>query len=151
LQACGVSQAIILKLLTSWGYKGFLTHTLAVSEFYRGKRDVFERALHKHLEGLAEWSSPEAGMFCWFKLLLKASNVGDGDGDGDGGDEGDSESIIRKNALEKGVLALPGTVFLPNGRKTAYVRASFSLLNESDVEEAVKRLKEVILQARNDL
>jgi tryptophan aminotransferase len=68
----------------------------------------------------------------------------------DGDEEGDSESIIRKNALEKGVLALPGTVFLPNGRKTAYVRASFSLLSETDVDEAVRRLKEVILEARKD-
>jgi tryptophan aminotransferase len=136
-----------------------------VSQFYREKRDVFEKVLHKHLEGLAEWSSPEAGMFIWyvilgqplsfqpvhqhtgrFKLLLKTPNDINGDGD-----DGDSEKVIRKNALEKGVLALPGTVFLPNGRKSAYVRASFSLLNETDVEEAVRRLKEAILEARNDI
>ena len=79
-----------------------------------------------------------------FKLLLKPNGTDDTD-------DGDSESIIRKNALEKGVLALPGTVFLPNGRKTAYVRASFSLLSEDDAEEAVRRLKEVILDARKDL
>lgn len=63
-------------------------------------------------------------------------------------DDGDSEAIIRTNALEKGVLALPGTVFMPDGRKTAYVRASFSLLCEEDVNEALRRLKEVILEAR---
>ena len=62
--------------------------------------------------------------------------------------EGDSEAIIRKNALEQGVLALPGTVFLPNGRKTAYVRAAFSLLSEDRVEEAVERLRQAILDAR---
>ena len=66
LHACGISQAITLKLLTSWGYDGFLQHTRTVSEFYRQKRDVFEKVLHKHLEGLAEWSSPEAGMFVWY-------------------------------------------------------------------------------------
>ncbi|KIM80393.1 hypothetical protein PILCRDRAFT_97962 [Piloderma croceum F 1598] len=146
LQASSIAQAITLKLLTSWGYEGFFKHTHAVSQFYKGKRDVFERMLHKHLEGLAEWTSPEAGMFVWFKLLLKAPNSTN-----DGDDDGDSESIIRKNALQKGVLALPGTVFLPNGRKTAYVRASFSLLSETDVDEAVRRLKEVILEARRDL
>ena len=62
--------------------------------------------------------------------------------------EGDSEAIIRTNALEQGVLALPGTVFLPNGRKTSYVRASFSLLSEDRVEEAAKRLRQAILDAR---
>lgn len=81
-----------------------------------------------------------------FKLLLKSPDSSDGANGGD--DDGDSETIIRTNAFEKGVLALPGTVFLPDGRKTAYVRASFSLLSEEDVNEALRRLKEVILEAR---
>jgi tryptophan aminotransferase len=77
-----------------------------------------------------------------FKLLL---NPTEGIA---GGEEGDSESIIRSKALERGVLALPGTVFLPNGRKTAYVRAAFSLTEKEDVDEAVKRIRDVILDAR---
>ena len=68
--------------------------------------------------------------------------------EGEGAAEADSESTIRNKAVEKGVLALPGTVFLPDGGKTAYVRASFSLLDECDVEEAIKRLREVVLEAR---
>ena len=59
--------------------------------------------------------------------------------------------MIRTKALENGVLALPGTIFLPSGRKTTYVRASFSLLPEDQVEEALRRLREVILQARGEL
>ena len=66
----------------------------------------------------------------------------------DGQGEQDSESLIRTKAVEKGVLALPGTVFLPDGGKTAYVRASFSLLDEAEVEEATKRLREVVLEER---
>jgi tryptophan aminotransferase len=65
-----------------------------------------------------------------------------------GKDEGDSESVIRTKALEHGVLALPGTVFLPNGRKTAYVRAAFSLTGKEDVDKAVMRIRDVILDAR---
>ena len=64
--------------------------------------------------------------------------------------EGDSEAIIRTKALENGVLALPGTIFLPSGRKSTYVRASFSLLPEDQVDEALRRLREVILEARGD-
>lgn len=60
----------------------------------------------------------------------------------------DSENIIRTKAFERGVLALPGTAFLPSGRTTAYVRASFSLLPPEDVDEALKRLRQVILDAR---
>ena len=79
-------------------------------------------------------------MMCRFKLLLPTA---------DGEAEGDSASIIREKAVERGVLALPGTVFLPNGRKTAYVRASFSLLTPEEVDEAIKRLRDVIVDARS--
>ena len=64
-------------------------------------------------------------------------------------EEGDSEAAIRTHAFERGVLALPGTVFLPSGRKTAYARASFSVLEPEQVDEALKRLKDAILDARN--
>jgi tryptophan aminotransferase len=63
-------------------------------------------------------------------------------------EDGDSEAVIKTKAFEKGVLALPGTVFLPNGTKTAYVRASFSLTEEKDVDKAIQRLRDVILDAR---
>ncbi len=140
LQTPGLTQTIAYALLNSWGYDGFKTHTLAVSQFYKEKRDVFERYMKRYLDGLAQWDAPEAGMFFWFKLLLKEP--------GAGGEEEDSEQLIRGKALEKGVLALPGTVFLPDGGKTPYVRASFSLLDEADVEEAIKRLRAVVLEAR---
>ncbi|KAI0313863.1 PLP-dependent transferase [Amylostereum chailletii] len=138
LQACSFAQAVVYTLLDAWGLDGFKTHARAVAAFYRAKRDAFERALRAQLEGLAEWSTPEAGMFFWFKLLIHpTSDV-----------EGDSTDLIRNKAYQAGVLALPGTVFLPNGAQTAYVRASFSLLEEADVQEALRRLREVILQER---
>ena len=62
--------------------------------------------------------------------------------------EDDSHAAILTTGVEKGVLALPGTAFLPNGRKSAYVRASFSLIPEKEVDEALKRLREAILAAR---
>ncbi|KAI0749623.1 PLP-dependent transferase [Daedaleopsis nitida] len=157
LQTPSLTQAIAFALFDAWGYDNFKAHTLAVSQFYRGKRDVFEKYMKQYLDGLAVWDAPEAGMFFWwvtprlplvefssqvmyrFKLLLPSA-------DGEG--EQDSESLIRTRAVEKGVLALPGTVFLPNGGKTPYVRASFSLLDEADVEEAIKRLRAVVLEAK---
>jgi tryptophan aminotransferase len=63
---------ISFKLLENWGYDGFMTHTKRVSEFYRERRDVFERAMKKHLDGFAEWNTPEAGMFFWCVPALVA-------------------------------------------------------------------------------
>ncbi|KAG5637955.1 hypothetical protein H0H81_002483 [Sphagnurus paluster] len=138
LQTASLTQAIVYKLLASWGYEGFTAHTRKVAEFYRARRDVFERAMQTHLKGIAEWSTPQAGMFFWFKLLLSE----------DPNAEGDSESAIRNDAVERGVLALPGTIFLPNGQKTGFVRASFSLNSEAEIFEALKRLRQVVLDAR---
>ncbi|KAJ7111908.1 PLP-dependent transferase [Mycena epipterygia] len=134
LQPASLTQAVAFKLLDAWGYDGFLRHTRGVSSFYRAKRDVFEAAMQRHLAGLAEWSAPQSGLFFWFKLLLPG--------------EGDSAQVVRTQAFERGVLALPGTVFLPNGRTTAYVRAAFSLLAEQEVNEALKRLRDTILSVR---
>lgn len=63
LQPSSTTQAIVLVLLDRWGIEGFLAHTRRVAQFYRDKRDMFERVAHKHLDGLATWVSPDAGMF----------------------------------------------------------------------------------------
>ena len=65
LQASSFAQAVVLTLLRTWGRDGFLVHTRRVADFYRAKRDVFEAAMRRHLHGLAEWNTPEAGMFFW--------------------------------------------------------------------------------------
>ena len=56
--------------------------------------------------------------------------------------------MIRTTAFERGVLALPGTVFYPSNAKSAYVRASFSQLSEEEVDEALRRLRGAILDSR---
>lgn len=65
LQPSSLSQVLALAVLSRWGHQGFLTHTQQVSEFYRAKRDIFEAALRRNLDGLVEWDTPEAGMFIW--------------------------------------------------------------------------------------
>ncbi|THH16877.1 hypothetical protein EW146_g3850 [Bondarzewia mesenterica] len=127
------------KILSAGIRIGFVTGPqVLVAAIDVHKRDVFEAAMRRHLDGLAEWSTPHAGMFFWFKLLLSDDpNV-----------EANSSDLISNQALEGGVLALPGTVFIPNGAKTAHIRAAFSLLDEKDVDEALRRLRLVILKER---
>jgi len=124
LQTSTLTQAIVHKLLVQWGIEGFLRHTEKVAAFYRRKRDVFESAMKKHLSGVAEWSPPQAGMFYWFKI------------------SDDSEAFVRARAFEEGVLALPGTAFIPEkGAKTGYVRAAFSIPTDAEVDEALRRFR----------
>nr|GAT43361.1 PLP-dependent transferase [Mycena chlorophos] len=139
LQPAGLTQAVTAALLTSpeWGHAGFQRHVQSIAALYKAKRDVFDTALRRHLgdAGLAEWSTPQAGLFFWFRLIVP------------GKDGGDSAALVRTRAFERGVLALPGTVFLPDGRKTGYVRAAFSLLGPEDVDEALKRLAQAVRDA----
>lgn len=124
-------------LLSKWGPEGLLSHCKAVSEFYRVKRDMFEAAAKKHLTGVATWTTPVAGMFLYIHMELTQD-----------GSEGDSFAVIREKAVEKGVLAVPGTSFMPSGSTSAFVRVSFSLATEDQADEGFKRLRSVIDDVR---
>ncbi|KAI5480025.1 AP endonuclease 2 [Pseudohyphozyma bogoriensis] len=128
LQPNSTTQAIVLALLSKWGYEGFIQHTARVAAFYKAKRDMFESYAHKHLDGLASWVSPDSGMFLFLKLNLPAPY--------------DSEKLIGTAAMEKGFLAVPGVSFMPSKSTSAYVRASFSLATEDDADVGFSRLRE---------
>ncbi|TPX62847.1 hypothetical protein PhCBS80983_g00084 [Powellomyces hirtus] len=134
LHPSGVSQMLAFSLLDSWGKTGFLEHTLRVAAFYKDKRDTFLAAAEKRLKGVAEWVVPDAGMFVWLKLLGIA----------------DSSDLIRTKATEKKVLLVPGFEFFPNPRTTPYVRASFSQASPENMDEALKRLAELVVEAREE-
>ena len=65
LQPPTFTQVLSLRMLQFWGYDKLKAHIDRVAEFYRQKRDVFEGLMQKYLAGLAEWNTPEAGMFFW--------------------------------------------------------------------------------------
>ena len=65
-----------------------------MADFYAERRQRFEDLAHKHLDGLAKWVSPTAGMCLW--LDLSPAGVTD------------SYALVRTEALAKGVLAVPG-------------------------------------------
>lgn len=138
LHTSALAQAIAHSLLSHWGIEGFLSHSRAVSEFYRERRDKFEAAAKKELGDLATWVSPVAGMFLWIDLSP-------------GGIE-DSYSLIRNEALAKGVLAVPGAAFYPSGRKSPHVRVSFSVIDlEDETPEGFRRLASAIHDKRKEL
>jgi tryptophan aminotransferase len=69
LQPAGLTQSITYAVLNNWGYDTFIKHTRNVSAFYGQRCAAFDRALRTHLAGLAEWSTPEAGMFFWSAIF----------------------------------------------------------------------------------
>ncbi|KAH8991272.1 hypothetical protein EDB92DRAFT_1946067 [Lactarius akahatsu] len=65
LQAFSFARVVVVTLLHAWSRDGFLARVRIVADFYRAKRYVFETAMQRHLNGIAEWNTPEAEMFFW--------------------------------------------------------------------------------------
>jgi len=98
LHPSSISQVVAYKLLKNWGVDGFLSHSDAVAAFYAERREKFEFFARKHLDGLADWVSPVAGMFLWIDLSRSGIE--------------DSFELIREKAMAKGVLAVPGKAYV---------------------------------------
>lgn len=120
----GLSQAAALSLLRRWGDDGWAAHVVSVQALYRARRDHFISCAQKHLTGLAEWTTPEAGMFVWMKLLSIK----------------DSKALIEGPARDEKVLLVPGQYFSISDEPSNCVRASYSLASPENVDEALRRL-----------
>lgn len=138
LHTSGIAQGVALALMKTWGLEGFIGHCKSVAAFYADRRGKFEALLHKHLDGLATWVSPTAGMFFW--LDLSPSGIDD------------SMDLISRAALEKGFVAVPGYCFYPNKRTSPHVRLSFSIVDlDSEAELGLSRLAEAVRERRQQL
>ncbi|KAG2236974.1 pyridoxal phosphate-dependent transferase [Thamnidium elegans] len=129
LQPSGIPQAMTLALLQKWGHQGFLDHVTRVADFYAEKRDEFVACLDRRMKGRAQWTVPNAGMFVWLRLL---------------GGITDSYDLIMTKALKQNVLAIPGLAFMPQKNQNNYVRVSYSNVTKENMDEALRRLAEVI-------
>ena len=119
---------MLQKVLEHWGEDGFNAHCQQVAEFYCQRRDVLLEAADRHLQGLAEWNVPEAGMFLWLKLL----------------EVDDSKVLIEEKAAQANILLVPGQAFSPLNEVSSYVRASFSTASDEDMDSAMERLATLI-------
>lgn len=140
VQPNSLAQAVALKYLTRLGHQGFYEHTLRVAQLYKKRRDFFEAAARKHLDGLATWVQPDTGMFLYLRLNLTKD-----------GTDGDSAQLIRETAVRRGVLAVPGVGFSPTKTKSCFVRCSFSLVTEAEADEAIRRLADTIREGRGEI
>lgn len=125
----GLTQVTAFALLRQWGEAGWAAHVQSVQAFYRARRDHFLQCAERHLTGLAEWRSPQAGMFVWLRLLGVQ----------------DSKALIEGPARDAKVLLVPGQYFAPDPAKPSNcVRACFSEASFENMDEALRRLAELL-------
>ena len=139
LHPSGLSQAVCAALLSRWGESGFEEHVEKVTSLYRKQRDAALLSCSRHLDGLASWTSPSAGMFLWISLVGCK----------------DTASLVRDKLGPAKVLMVPGESFTstesarerssdalrPN---SSFVRASYSTASPADMDIAFNRLGTIL-------
>ncbi|MFJ4145325.1 PLP-dependent aminotransferase family protein [Pseudomonas sp. NPDC089734] len=114
------------------GSEHYREHLGALRDFYRERRDAFELALQAHFSDLAEWNSPQGGLFFWLTLKQKM----------------DTRTLLDA-ALAQDVTFMPGEPFFADpDANHGYLRLNFSHIDPARLNEGVKRLAAVIRKAQ---
>ena len=103
--------------------RGWIDEQLERSRaLYRRKSERMLAALERAMPESAHWTTPRGGFFSW--LTLPGVDAVD----------------LAGQAVERGVAAVPGPLFFPDGRGTDSLRLSFSLVDEGKIDEGIERL-----------
>ena len=116
--------AVGQRLFEEYVRRGWIDEQLAASRaLYRRKCERLLAALERELPSGARWTTPLGGFFSWVTLP----------------DDVDSTELAARAAAD-GVGIVPGTLFFADGRGTESMRLSFSMVDESQIDEGVARL-----------
>ena len=111
------------RLFEEYVRRGWIEEQLTASrELYREKCGRLLAALERALPEGAAWTRPRGGFFSW--LTLPGVDAVD----------------LARRAGEAGVGIVPGAPFYPDGRGLENVRLSFSLVDETLIDEGIDRL-----------
>ena len=108
--------------------RGWIDDQLVRSRaLYRRKSERLLAALERWLPPESRWTRPQGGFFSWLTLP-----------------PGTSSAELAPRAAAAGVGIVPGTLFFPDGRGADAVRLSFSLVDESLIDDGIERLASVL-------
>ena len=91
---------------------------------YRSRVEAMDEALHRHFDGLAEWSRPNGGYFFWMRF-----------------DESVNTVPLRVKAREHETGFQAGTLFSSKGQLRNFIRLSFAHYDEDDIRDGVARMR----------
>ena len=102
----------------------FEDHTAKLRNTYSARRDTMLAALETHMPDGVSWTQPEGGMFIWLTLPKTL----------DGG------ALLRTALESQKVAFVPGQAFFADGSGANSLRLSFSLADDAQINEGMKRL-----------
>jgi 2-aminoadipate transaminase len=116
------------RLFEEYVRRGWIEEQLTESRaLYLRKCERLLAVLERTLPAGASWTRPRGGFFSWLTLP-----------------EGVDSVELAARAGERGVGIVPGTLFFPDGRGNDTVRLSFSLVDESLIDEGIERLASLV-------
>jgi 2-aminoadipate transaminase len=116
------------RLFEEYARRGWIDDQLARSRaLYNRKCERLLAALERTMPAGVRWTCPRGGFFSWLTLP-------------DGADAAD----LARNAVEQGVGIVPGTLFFADGRGSDNVRLSFSMVDESLIDDGIERLASLL-------
>jgi 2-aminoadipate transaminase len=116
------------RLFEEYVRRGWIDQQVASSRaLYERKCELMLAALERTMPAGTRWTTPRGGFFSWVTLP-------------EGGDATD----LARRAVEQRVGIVPGELFYPDGRGRDNVRLSFSMVDESLIDEGVERLARLV-------
>jgi 2-aminoadipate transaminase len=111
------------RLFEEYVRRGWIDEQLAESRaLYARKCEQLLEALERHMPVGTRWTHPRGGFFTWLTLPAGV----------------DSPDLAAR-AAEHGVGVVPGTLFFADGRGGDSVRLSFSMVDESQIDDGIER------------
>ena len=116
------SGALGQRLFEEYARRGWIDEQLERSRGLYGRKAArLLAALAREMPEGVEWTRPRGGFFSWLTLPVDASE-------------------LARRAADDGVAVVPGALFFPDGRGTANVRLSFSMVDEELIDVGIARL-----------
>ena len=116
------------RLFEEYVRRGWIDDQLARSRtLYQRKCERMLAALERSMPSDARWTHARGGFFSWLTLP-----------------EGVDAADLAKQAAERGVGVVPGSLFFPDGRGGNNVRLSFSMVDEALIDEGIERLASLV-------
>jgi 2-aminoadipate transaminase len=116
------------RLFEEYVRRGWIEEQLQESRaLYARKCERLLAALERDMPAGTRWTHPRGGFFSWLTLPGSVDATG-----------------LAARAAEAGVGIVPGTLFFADGRGNDSVRLSFSMVDESQIDEGVERLASLV-------
>ncbi|WP_246036516.1 PLP-dependent aminotransferase family protein [Sinomonas susongensis] len=122
-----LSQLIVTEFFRNFDWRGYLAESRAV---YAERCEAMLEALAEHFPAEATWTTPDGGFFVWVTLP-----------------EGIDTYPLLYQAIDAGVVFIPGAAFTPSDVPSSKLRLAFSGVAPEQIHEGVRRLAPVIRAA----